>query len=557
MKALKQIHLKLEDINALLERIESRTLVDEDYKIIMAMAETITCLGQSLEQKDVSIRRLLKMLFGVKTEKLAKILKANNNGSSADVPGNSTDEGPSVQDDGCAKPENQNPGEKKGADNTGSKPAGHGRNGVDAFFGATKIFVPHTTIIHGGPCPLCPKGKTYKVKLPTVTIRFSGSSPLQGTVYELEKLRCNLCGEIFTAEAPDNINGCRNYDASARAAIPIYKYGFGMPFNRIEDLQKMVGVPLSASSLWEKTEELADAIFPAHRELVRQAAQGKLHYNDDTNMPILSLIKENEEKKQGERTGMFTTAIVSVLDDNRSIVLFYTGRNHAGENLDELQKLRAPSKEPPIQMCDASSRNTNELFQRIVAYCLVHGRRTFVDIIPAFPDECTYVINTLAKVYKNDALTKDLAMSDNQRLKYHQEHSAPLMHSLYSWFNEQFDKKLVEPNSSLGKAISYMIKYWKELTVFLTVPGAPLDNNICEQALKLAIRNRKNAMFYKNEHGAVIGDIFMGIIHTCKRSKVNPMEYLEALQIDKDHLRKNPSSWMPWNFKETIDQLKS
>ena len=269
-------------------------------------------------------------------------------------------------------------------------------------------------------------------------------------------------------------------------------------------------------------------------------------------MPVLSLIKENEEKNPGERTGMFTTGIVSILDDGTTIALFYTGRNHAGENLDAFQQLRDPEKEPFIQMCDAAGRNTNKIFQRIVAHCLVHGRRNFVDIIPAFPEECEYVINTLAEVYKNDGITKDPAMSDDQRLAYHQEHSAPLMEELHDWLNQQIEDKLVEPNSSLGKAICYLIKYWKELTVFLRVPCAPLDNNICEQALKKAILNRKNAMFYKNAHGAFIGDMFMGMIHTCKLMQVNPMEYLEALQVYKSHLREDPSGWMPWNFKETI-----
>ena len=76
-----------------------------------------------------------------------------------------------------------------------------------------------------------------------------------------------------------------------------------------------------------------------------------------------------------ERTGMFTTGIVSILEDGTTIALYYTGRNHAGENLDNLQKLRDSGKAPTIQMCDALSRNTNDDFERLVAHCLTHARR--------------------------------------------------------------------------------------------------------------------------------------------------------------------------------------
>lgn len=553
MKALKQIELNMDDIDALLERIESKSLLDGDYEIIKAMTETIVCLNQALEQKDISIKRLLKRLFGVKTEKREKVLKeTEKNTSSSSKDG--TDE---PVDDKNQSDSHENGAESPADQNSSPTSKGHGRNGIAAFTGATEEYIEHPTIKHGQRCPLCLKGKIYKVKMPSVTIKFSGSSPLQATIYKLEKLRCNLCGAIFTAKAPNNISGIRHYDASAKAAIPVFKYGCGMPFYRISTIQEMVGVPLSPSTLWEKTEELADVIFPVYNELTKRAAQGKVIHNDDTTMPVLSLINENEEKNPGERTGMFTTGIVSILDDGTTIALFYTGRNHAGENLDTLQQLRDHEKEPFIQMCDAAGRNTNEMFQRIVAHCLVHGRRNFVDIIPAFPEECEYVIDTLAEVYKNDGITKDPAMSDDQRLAYHQEHSAPLMEELHDWLNQQINDKLVEPNSSLGKAICYMLKYWKELTVFLRVPGAPLDNNICEQALKKAILNRKNALFYKNEHGAFIGDMFMGMIHTCKLMQVNPMEYLEALQVYKSYLREDPSGWMPWNFKETIASIEN
>jgi len=172
-----------------------------------------------------------------------------------------------------------------------------------------------------------------------------------------------------------------------------------------------------------------------------------------------------------------------------------------------------------------------------------------------FPEECRYVIETLADIYNNDAAAKKQQMSPDERLRYHQKHSGPLMKKLNSWLNSQIDDKLVEPNSGLGQAISYMLNYWPELNRFLEIPGAPLDNNICEQGLKRAILHRKNSLFYKTEHGAYIGDMFMSFIHTCNLIKVNPFEYLVALQKHSKSVFKNPSRWMPWNYKSTVDEL--
>ena len=144
-------------------------------------------------------------------------------------------------------------------------------------------------------------------------------------------------------------------------------------------------------------------------------------------------------------------------------------------------------------------------------------------------------------------------MSDEERLEYHQENSSPLMNDLKEWLSEQFVERLVEPNSSMGDAISYMLKHWPELTLFLTVPGAPIDNNICEQVLKRAILHRKNSLFFKTQRGAYVGDLYMSLIHTCSLNDVNPFDYLTALEKYSTQLREHPEKWMPWNYEQNID----
>jgi hypothetical protein len=298
-------------------------------------------------------------------------------------------------------------------------------------------------------------------------------------------------------------------------------------------------------------------IYPAFEEMKRQGAQGDIIHNDDTTAKILELMKNDEDQEnegQACRKGMFTTGILSV-KAGRKIALFFTGQEHAGENFADLLEKRDAGRAPPIQMCDAQSRNFSETDQVILTHCNVHARRNFVDVAGNFPQECRYVLHVFEKIYKNDDLTKKQTMSPEQRLEFHQNHSGPIMEEFHSWLNKQFDDKKVEPNSGLGQAITYMLNHWEKLTRFLHVPGAPLDNNILEQALKRVILHRKNALFYKTLHGAYIGDMYMSLIHTCILDGGNPFDYLTELQLHSSYVFKNPRQWMPWNYKSTISAL--
>jgi hypothetical protein len=127
------------------------------------------------------------------------------------------------------------------------------------------------------------------------------------------------------------------------------------------------------------------------------------------------------------------------------------------------------------------------------------------------------------------------------------------LEKLKEWFNQQFEDRLVEPNSGLGEAISYMLKHWEKLTLFLREPGAPLDNNITERALKRAILHRKNALFYMSENGAHVGDLLMSLIYTCQLCEVNPFDYLTELQRHAEHISEAPQVWMPWNYREALE----
>jgi transposase len=521
----KRIELTVQEVEALIERIQQESLFKPDYGLLFAIVTNYFTLEQTHQEQSHTLLRLVNQIFGRRTEKAKDVLQ-----------GASSKEAP---------PDSSSP---TGTTSPKEKPKGHGRNGASAYEGAQKVCVPHACYKAGDRCPLCPKGKLYPFYEPGVEVRIVGRAPLEATVYELEKLRCNLCGKIFTAQVPEEA-GEDKYDETAGAMVALLKYGSGLPFNRLEKLQDSLGIPLPASTQWEMAEKTADKIYPAYDELIRQAAQSNLFHHDDTLMKILANLKEIETEDERSRKGSFTTGVLAVRDERR-MALFFTGPKHAGENLAKLLKQRASGLSPPIQMCDAASRNVSKDVETLLANCLTHGRRNFVDLVPSFPEQCRYVIEALAEVYHHDKMAKEQGLSKDQRLRFHQERSGPVMERLNEWLQKQLDQRKVEPNSSMGKAIAYMLNHWEPLTLFLRVPGAPLDNNLCEQMLKRAIQHRKNSLFFRTEHGAYIGDLFMSLIHTCTLNHVNPFHYLTTLQRHSSELFKNPKRWLPWNYQQ-------
>lgn len=521
----------------MMERLKRRELTEEDYALLEGMIETWQYFCSAVERKTLTIKRLQRILFGPSTEKTEKLLnKAERNRS---PPGGAAAKG---------------------------KAKGHGRHGADSYWGAKRVRVTHHSLKVGDPCGLCGKGKLYELKIPSRVVVFRAEAPIHATVYECQKLRCSACGAVFVAELPGQA-GAEKYEASAGSMVALLKYGNGFPFYRLEQLQKSVGMPLPAAVQWELVKRKAEVLLPVWEELLQEAAQGEVLHNDDTYVTILQLLKDRssalehidgeEPANAAERSGTFTTAIVSSTEKRRPIALFYSGIKHAGENIADLLRRRGAHRDAPILMCDALSRNVPKAFTVILANCLAHGRRQFVDLIEAFPAECEYILGIFKDVYRHEKRTKQLGLSAQERLAYHQSHSKPLMEDLHAWMRSQFEQKNVEPNSSMGEAISYMLRHWEALTQFLRVPGAPLDNTVCERTLKRAILNRKNSLFYKTCNGAKVGDILMSLIYTCILSSINPLEYLTETEKHTTEVADNPQAWLPWNYRNTIEAVNA
>ena len=332
--ASESIDVSTKELEALLEQATQAPLQPEGYEKLKAAIRTLAYVTELLENREATLANLRRLLCQSSTEKTDRVLKQ----AGLEV------------------------GEKKRkpAGKRETKPPGHGRNGAGAYRGAHRIQVQHASLTAGDRCPDCERGKVYPLSDPGVLVRIKGQAPIDATVWELEKLRCNLCGEVFTAEAPAGV-GEEKYDATAASMIASLRYGSGFPWNRLEGLQENLGIPLPAATQCEIVSKVAAEIRPAFDELIRQAAQGEVLHNDDTSMRVVALNRAQARAEFAtERTGVFTSGIVSTAP-GRNIALFFTGEKHAGENLADVLQRRATELGAPIQMCDALSRNLPKL----------------------------------------------------------------------------------------------------------------------------------------------------------------------------------------------------
>jgi rRNA maturation protein Nop10 len=536
------VKLSREDGEALIVRIRASSLADDDQGLLIKLIRLYFWFTFALSETKISLKRLKQALFGGGKPPPPPPTEGGSSGSIPADPGA-----------GGAPPAAAASGETPAPDRSVRR-QGHGRHGAAVYTGAERVVCRHETLVAGQRCPACGRGTLYP--LPAgVEIRIDGNALLSAVRYELEKLRCSACGEVFTAAAPA-IAESEKYSPRARAVIALGRYYLGLPFYRIEQYQALVGVPVADATLWDLAEQVADSAWPVFEALWALAAQGEVIFQDDTHVRILALLAENRRADAAgntlERRGMFTTGLV-VQVEKRVICLYQSGRAHAGDNLTDLLARRESGRETPIVMSDALAANQRDDDDTLIrCHCLAHGRRQFTDLEEVFPAEARQVITVLDQVFEHEAITRDQAMTPTERLAYHQTQSGPLLETLHDWLEQQFQERLVEPNSSLGKAFSYLLHHWENLTQFLRVEGAPLDSNAVERALKLIIRQRKNSLFYASTHSATVASMLTSLIATCVQAGVNALEYLVALQTHRSAVFRQPAAWLPWNYQDNL-----
>ena len=540
------INLTTANVTELILQIENSNLLFSAKHILITIIKNYTWLQLKLEQGKITFKILREILLGFKSEKKKNLNAIADKLLSEDQ--QSLPENLLIKDTETNFIDSVPPAQEEKLKNLG-----HGRNSAGSYKGADKVIIPNEFNV-GQACPEAGcDGKLYAIT-PTNIVRVLSKGLFNAVVYSLISLRCSLCGAVFRPKLPEDA-GQKKYSEEVIAWLIFYKYYASLPFKRIETIQNLAEIPLPDSTQWPLVYSAYKAAVPVLGLMTELAGESKLIHGDDTRGNIL-FPEKPDELINTDRKAIYTTGILAEYDGNL-IHLYITGHFYAGENIGKILSNRK-NEEEIIYMSDALSMNSPKniseklIAKLIIVFCLVHDRRQFLRLIESFPIEVKYVLELISKIYKNEKYCKDNKLNLLKRLIYHQEHSIPILEEWHAWLKKQFDEKLIEPNSSLGSAIKYTLKHWDKLTQFTRVAGAPIDNNILEMSLRIPIRLRKSAYFYKTNIGAAVGDCMMSLIYTCIAAKQQPIEYLTQLQINTTKVAKNPSLWLPWNFKAQL-----
>jgi hypothetical protein len=534
----KEFRIDKEELEALSARVAERQLGEEDWQRLHRYLVLLLKLTNVLEYGRVRMRKLMRILFGKRTEK-----DRPEEGKTGKDKNSPPPDSPAAAGRGDAAGsgtgDNAGKSERAGADSEEekeSKAKGHGRNPASAYQNAEEIICPVCDNKAGDPCPACGRGRLRKED-EEIIIRIKGSAPVTAEKYRIQKLRCDTCGLILKGKLPEQA-GEEKYQASAKVSVVMMKYGSGLPFYRLEKQQAYQQIPLPAGTQWGLVEDVANAVLPLYVELERQAAHAELLFIDDT-WNLVACQKQ------------YTTGVVARVAGHW-ITLYLTGAETAGKKVLALLEQRPAHLPAPLQMSDALACNYPDPVKVVVLLCWVHARRQFFEIKDFYPQECAPVLDAIRLLYKHEAKIQQLSLDDTARLNYHQQHSQPALEQMKRWLIQQQEQRLIEPNSPLGKAVEYLKTHWDALMGFCRHVGAPLDNNVVERVLKLPILLRKNAYFFKNSHGADVGSLLMSMIKTATQSGVNPFSYLQALLEHRHDLRRNVELWLPWNCHSVL-----
>ena len=507
--------IEAKDLQALIERVEHAiehdlALAAEDMRLLLEAIYTLINVQAAITEKNATLLKLKKLLGMVRSSESRR---------------QSSSRGKSGKKDKNQKPPTTKPDVQ--------------RHEVEGYQS-------------GDACPACLNGTLGK-KDPITTKRVEAQQPYKATIHILMRLECSNCGHIVTASLPEEVkkDGDENqaYGYSARSMMAIHKHFSGVPFYHQQNLNTLFGCPITASTISDQCEHVANDVRLAYQQCKRAAANAAIFYIDDTQNRILAAQPKIKDKRNGKgkvkRTGIYTSGLIAVLPDGKHIYLYETSLGHSGEHLDDILRLRNPDLPPPIIVCDALSANKPTVMECIIALCNAHGRRQFYDLESYHP-EVSELLDAYGKIWVHDDESKELGHTAAERLAYHKNRSLPIIEWIKQWCETYLKSQTVEEHGPLAKACNYFIKHYKELIQFCKTEGAAIDNNLMESGLKLPIRGRKQSHFYKTEHGASVASILVSLIATAYHNGVNAFHYLNALQRNESNIKPDSNDWLPW-----------
>lgn len=565
-----RIDVTLPGLREALRRVETRQLEDVDYSLYGALLSNLIVRGETRQVRMMA--KIAKNSAGAANEdKSGPAIDAEYSEHDGDSKGaaSSSDLNASSDQDSELRAGGNDAQDEQGP----KKSKGHGRNGADAYRKAKHFFYALTAGVIGALCEVCGFGKMYRYR-EKVIIRVIGQPMFAAEIHHYEQARCRACGHVIRADGPACVHegvgsDYVRYDWSACAMLMVLHYFSGLPFKRLESLHEGWGVPMSDANQWQLATTSDDHLLPLFRAFERHAIQTATNFRiDDTGAKVITLKRQIAdeiatlvqlgESTKGVRTGINTTAIYWEMPSG-PIIVFYTGRHHAGEIVDAFLRHRLLTSPKLVKCTDGASKNfDHEHGDKLVeATCNAHAFLKFRDIKDNDPAEYAEAASIYKQVFDNDDKAKALKLSPVERMFYHRKHSKPLMEALKKKCAARIESKVVEPNSPLWEPLTFIINQWERLIQFYEVPGVPLDTNLVEQALIMPVRYLAGSFNYQTLDGAIVGDRVMSLIATARAHDVEPVAYLTECLRHHEDLAKRPDYYMPWEYKKRLREGES
>jgi hypothetical protein len=555
----------LEGLRQLRHRVDLKQLEPEDWPLLGALVFKQIARAEARQERMIAKIAAAAVGTAATEDASGLVIDADYSAHDSESTGREASgadrgepESPTTAGDGAAdkrKPE---------------KPKGHGRNGTSAYCNAKHFFYALAVGLIGAVCEACDLGKMYRYR-EKIIIRIVGQPLFDAELHHVEQARCRECGHIVRASAPAWVHegigsDYIRYDWSACAMLMVMHYFGGAPFKRLESLHEGWGIPMPDANQWAVVNAGDDFLMPLYKALEQHAIQKATNFRiDDTGSMVIALQRQIDaeiaalqclgESTKDVRTGINATGLYWETPDG-PIILFYTGRHHAGEIVDRLLQHRLISSPKLVKCTDGASKNfDHEHEEKVVeSTCNAHCLLKFRDLKDKYPCEYAEAGSVYKQVFDNDDQAKALGLTSVDRMLYHRQHSKPLMEELKKKCEQKLKSKLVEPNSPLWEPLTFVVNQWERLIRFCEVPGVPLDTNLVEQALIMPVRYLGGSFNYQTEDGAVVGDHLMSLIGTARANDVEPVAYLtECLRCHTD-LAKRPDHYLPWNYRKRLKE---
>lgn len=587
-----RIDVTLAGLHDIRRRIERQQLESEDWPLVHALVSNLITRtearldrarakmanAEATNADDATSGPILDAAYSIRAD------DSSESSASANVPSSSAPAGPDAEDKGSSETLSS-PGENASSsaavagggdehpdsdeeDPRKPKRPGHGRNGAKAFRNARDVFYTLAAGVIGAVCEVCGLGKMYRYR-EKIIIRIVGQPLFAAELHHYEQARCRSCGRIVRAIGAACVHeglgsDYVRYDWSACAMLLVMHYFGGLPFKRIDSLHQGWGVPMPDANQWELANASDDRLLPLYRAYEQHAIRKATNFRlDDTGSVVIALQKQINaelaalrllgESTRNVRTGINATGLYWETPDG-PIILFYTGRHHAGEIVDQFLRHRPLSSPKLIKCTDGASKNFDHVHgdKLVESTCNAHALLKFRAIKDKYPAEYAKAGSVYKQVFDNDDQATTLGLTPVDRMLYHQKHSEPLMEELKAMCKGKIASKLVEPNSHLWEPLTFVLNQWDRLVRFCKVPGVPLDTNLVEQALIMPVRYLAGSFNYHTEDGAVVGDHLMSLIATARANDVEPVAYLaECLRCHED-LAERPDYYLPWIYRERM-----